>query len=79
MTYVATFYAHFGAVRFNRICKEKGLASKMMPVPRLLSSSCGTCVQYESDTELTEGIFMDEIEQVAKVDGEEYIIVYSAE
>lgn len=79
MTYVATFYAHFGAVRFNRICKEKGLASKMMPVPRLLSSSCGTCVQYESDTELPEGIFMDEIEQVAKVDGEEYIIVYSAE
>lgn len=77
MTYIATFFAHFGAVRFNRICSDKGLVSKMMPVPRSLSSSCGTCVKYESDSMLPEGAIRDEIEQIALVDGEEYRIVYT--
>lgn len=77
MTYIATFFAHFGAVRFNRICSDKGLVSKMMPVPRSLSSSCGTCVKYESDTMLPEGAMRDEIEQIAVAEGDGYRIVFS--
>ena len=47
--YVATFYTHFGALKFNKECKKISVPSKQMPVPRVLSSSCGTCVAFETD------------------------------
>jgi hypothetical protein len=30
--------------------EKRGIAAKLMPVPRKLSSSCGTCVCYEHDS-----------------------------
>ena len=63
MTYIATFYHHFGAVRFQRELSKRGIQAKMMPVPRRLSSSCGTCVQFEYDGEI--GLMDDtDVEQV---------------
>ena len=49
MTCIATFFSHFGAVRFKKDCDSLGWSAKLMPVPRDLSSSCGTCVRYEGD------------------------------
>lgn len=49
MTCIATFYSHFGAVRFKRDCDGRNWPAKLMPVPRDLSSSCGTCVRYEGE------------------------------
>ena len=46
MTYIATFYSHFGAIRFKKLCQAAGMPAELMPVPRNLSSSCGTCVRY---------------------------------
>lgn len=63
-TYIATFYAHIGAVRFNRLQESLGNESKMMPVPRALSSSCGTCVRYIADTPVPDEAVTDEIEQI---------------
>jgi len=48
MNYLATFYTHFGALRFNKFCKKEGIPAKMAPVPRELSSSCGVCVRFEA-------------------------------
>ena len=45
--YIATFYSHFGAVSYYKTIKEQGINAKLMPVPRKISSSCGTCVFYE--------------------------------
>ena len=47
--YLATFYTHFGAVKFNKDCKKMSIKSRQMPVPRVLSASCGTCVSFETD------------------------------
>ncbi len=47
--YIATFYTHYGAMKFGKDCKKSGIAAKQMPVPRKLSSSCGTCVFFESE------------------------------
>lgn len=47
MTCIATFYSHFGAVRFKKDCDRRGWDARLMPVPRDLSSSCGTCVYYD--------------------------------
>lgn len=45
-TYIATFFMHFGSIRFERLCRSRGFQAVTMPVPRNLSSSCGTCVKY---------------------------------
>ena len=49
MIYVATFYTHASALMTDRTLKKHKVASRLGPVPRTLSSSCGTCVMYESD------------------------------
>ena len=46
--YIATFYTHAGAIVSSRSLTRAGVANRMMPVPRKLSSSCGTCVRYQS-------------------------------
>ena len=45
--YIATFFSHFGAMSYCKSIKDKGISAKLMPVPRKVSSSCGTCVYYE--------------------------------
>lgn len=44
--YIATFHTHFGALTFHKKLKGLGDNAVMMPVPRKLSASCGTCVQF---------------------------------
>ena len=43
-TYVATFYTHLSAQLSSKRLRGAGYEARMMPVPRALSSSCGTCV-----------------------------------
>lgn len=48
MDYIATFHTHYDATRFFR--RVRPLAdARMKPVPRALSSSCGTCVAFTAD------------------------------
>ena len=49
MNYVATFYTHAAALMTDRSLKRRGVVSRLGPVPRALSSSCGTCVMYTAD------------------------------
>lgn len=79
MTYIATFYSHFGAIRYKKLCQDRDIPAKMMPVPRNLSSSCGTCVQYESDMAEPPFGYPEEVEQVAAVTDSGYRLVYRAE
>ncbi|MGN1187851.1 MAG: DUF3343 domain-containing protein, partial [Lachnospiraceae bacterium] len=59
----------------------------IMPVPRSLSSSCGTCVAYFCQDDAarnkvfswTKGSFADEIEQIVLVTGSGYEQMYRAE
>ena len=44
--YIATFHTHLSALMTSRALAELGVQARMMPVPRKLSSSCGTCVRY---------------------------------
>ena len=48
-TYVATFYTHLSAQLSCKRLRSAGCEARMMPVPRALSSSCGTCVRYEGE------------------------------
>jgi len=77
MIYIATFYSHFGAIRYKKLCEQAGMKAKLMPVPRDLSSSCGTCVRYEGENILEH--YTDEMEQVVQVSENGYVCLYRAE
>ena len=64
--YIATFYSHFGAIRYKRLCGERNIPAHVMPVPRDLSSSCGTCVCCEGAYLTPDGTFLEEVEQIQK-------------
>lgn len=47
--YVATFHTHVAAMLTHRALSQAGVPARMAPVPRKLSSSCGTCVFFEAE------------------------------
>lgn len=42
---VILVYSTSHAMRIEKLLAEQGIACKMMPVPRHLSSDCGVCVR----------------------------------
>ena len=71
--YIATFFSHFGAMAFKKKCEKEGYPAVIMPVPRNLSSSCGTCVRFETQGEIPEQ--NEETEQIVRVEKEGYVII----
>ena len=77
--YVATFHTHLSALMTDRNLKAAGVSSRMMPVFRKLSSSCGTCVVYEGESPCLERMDED-VEGVYEIVGEErYRLLYQNE
>ena len=72
MTYIATFYSHFGAMHFKKQCEARKMTARIMPVPRDLSSSCGTCVRYEGEQPCPSDTWSDEVEQAVEVTAQGY-------
>ena len=68
--YVATFHTHLSALMTDRNLKGIGVISRMMPVFRKLSSSCGTCVVYTAEGPCLEQMDED-VEAVYEILGEE--------
>lgn len=83
MTYIATFFTHFAAVNFSRQIKGTDKKPMLMPVPRKLSSSCGTCVKFLMDGDIQElihsDIFDEDLDSIYQVDGDSYLPVYQNE
>ena len=77
-TYIATFFSHFGAIRFNKDLKAIGLSGKLMPVPRRVSSSCGTCVFYTAP-DLCRNLLDEDTERVYEVIDGAYTLVLDLE
>ena len=77
--YIATFHTHLAALLTSRTLTSQGVQARMMPVPRKLSSSCGTCVRY-----LAEDAHLDardeDVEAVYdKIGMEDYTLLMNAE
>jgi len=78
MTYIATFFSHFGAIRFKKLCQSVGWSARVMPVPRDLSSSCGTCVRYEGSDLCPSDEMPEEVEQIVQVTDAGYRCLHRA-
>lgn len=76
--YTATFFTHFGAMRFERELKQRGdTSARMIPCPRELSVSCGVAVTFtmpfleEMADENTEAVYLrsgDVYQQIYQAD-----------
>ncbi|MBQ9165850.1 MAG: DUF3343 domain-containing protein [Oscillospiraceae bacterium] len=71
MNYLATFHTHLSALRSHKRLTANGIKARQAPVPRVLSSSCGTCVLYEGDGPMVE-LLDGDLEAVYRKDGEGY-------
>lgn len=73
--YIATFHTHLAALMTCRNLNGRGAKAGMMPVPRKLSSSCGTCVRYQAEQTLLDAMDQD-VEGVYEVIGrDEYVLL----
>jgi hypothetical protein len=48
---VVLFHSITGALQAEKRLKEKGIAIKLIPVPRQLSSDCGVCLRFQKEDE----------------------------
>ena len=48
---VVLFHSITGALQAEKRLKGKGIATKLIPVPRQLSSDCGVCLRFRSEDE----------------------------
>ena len=77
MTYIATFYSHKKKKKKKKNCEKMHLEALVMPVPRDLSSSCGTCVRFVAEGEFPEK--NEEVEQIVRIEDSGYVCIYHAD
>ena len=70
--YIATFHTHLSALMTSRALTGLGIRAQMMPVPRKLSSSCGTCVRYMAEEPHLNAMDEDVEGVYEKIGSEEY-------
>ena len=68
--FIATFHTHLSALMSSRNLNGAGAKANMMPVPRKLSSSSGTCVRYLAE-EPRLNVLDEDVEGVYEVTGKE--------
>lgn len=68
--YIATFHTHLSALKTHRTLTKTGVEARMAPVPRKISSSCGTCVFYRAEDPCYTSLDED-AEAVYSTDGDE--------
>ena len=77
--YIATFHTHLSALMTSQTLTSLGVRAQMMPVPRKLSSSCGTCVRYLAE-EAHLSAMDEDVEAVYEKNGkEEYTLLMQAD
>lgn len=74
--YIAIFFTHSGAIKFNRRLESSNIECELMPVPRQLSSNCGIGAKFKFDKDILD-IIDDEIEKIFILENDEYKLVYS--
>ena len=77
--YIATFHTHLSALLTSRALTELGVQARMMPVPRKLSSSCGTCVRYLAEEAHLDSMDEDVEAVYEKIGREEYTQLLNAD
>ena len=75
-SYIAVFFTHSGAIKFNRKCKANGIECELMPVPRELSSNCGIGAKFKFHQDIMDMV-NQEVEKIFIIEDGKYKLVYS--
>lgn len=78
MEYLATFYTHFGAVKYHRYLRLQGIGAEMMPIPRKYSNNCGIGVKFAAEVKI-EHLISEEIEKVFLIMGNQDQLIFHSE
>lgn len=68
--YLATFHTHLSAMVSCKNLRAEGAEARLEPVPRKLSSSCGSCVRFLAKSSLEHCLDKD-YEALYKVEDDE--------
>ena len=81
MEYIITFHTHFDALQCDRFLKLAKIKGRLQPVPRELSSSCGTCIKFNTDRRAADNIELAdlEFEKLFKIDSSGYVLLIDNE
>lgn len=77
MEYIVTFHTHFDALQYDRFLKKSNIKGRLQPVPRALSSSCGTCVRFLLDEYIEAGseFTAHEFEKIFMTEGKNHVLI----
>jgi hypothetical protein len=75
MRYLATFFTHCGAVKYQSHLKNQSIPVELMPVPRKLSSSCGIAARFEYNGDIR-AMISEDIENLFEIMDTEYKLIY---
>ena len=78
MTYLATFFTHSGAIKYEKHLQSLGIAITLMPVPRKLSSSCGVAARFDYDSTIS-SMISDDLHELYECQGLSYTLIYNAD
>ncbi|MEG0972637.1 MAG: DUF3343 domain-containing protein [Lachnospiraceae bacterium] len=78
MSYLVTFYTHLDAIIYKEYLHTISISGILMPVPRKISSSCGTCISFQYETELSLDVLLGEnsTEELFLVEGSSYSLLH---
>jgi len=76
--FIATFYSQYGAVQFLTYARKNHIDCRLAPVPRVLSSSCGTCAHYLG-SDWDTGFVMKDLDTIYKASSDGYEMVFTNE
>lgn len=75
-SFTATFFTHFAALASYKNLKAALVSARLAPVPRALSSSCGTCLRYEAEDPMRELLHTDTEALYSENGGGEYLCLW---
>ena len=73
--YIITFFTQYGALGYSKLLKQEGMDNITKPVPRDLSSSCGICVELETERDILQ-YQTEDVESIVQLADEGYRILY---
>lgn len=76
--YIVLFFTQYGAISYSRKLKNAGIDNITRPVPRTLSSSCGICVETETDQDLLQ-FLTEDVEKLCIEEKGTYEAIYEVQ
>ena len=80
MTYIATFFSHFGAIRYKKLCDAQGFAARdHASSAQFIQLSAERACAVRAASWEPSGVCAEEVDRIAEVTEDGYVFVYHSE